>query len=291
MNRRNRKHDFDRTFFDKIDTEEKAYVLGLVYADGCHVVLPSTHGLSITQMERDVDILHKVKSAMKSTYPIREENNKCGGEEKKCIFYVYSKNIGTSLDKVGVVRNKSLILKFPDFIEDDLMPHFIRGYFDGDGSIWNGKRKQMTVKDSHSHGGTRVRIVHNVKFNFTGSNTFIPNLQMFLISKLGLTKTKLNYSKAKNDHRHCTMEYSGRKNIMKLYQYMYKNATIYGERKKAKYEKILCALSEKSLSEMGLIAGTPEMAISSEAKNLERSTTIPEMEVEGSPSKCPTLTE
>lgn len=45
----------------------------------------------------------------------------------------------------------------------------------------------------------------------------------------------------------------------------YSSATIYGERKKAKFEKILCALSEKSLSEMGLIAGTPEMAISSEA--------------------------
>lgn len=287
-----RKHDFDKTFFDKIDTEEKAYVLGFVYADGCHQILPTTHCLTISQMERDVDILYKIKNAMKSTYPIREESNGWGGEEKKYIFYVYSKDIGASLDNVGVVKNKSLILKFPDFIDDELMPHFIRGYFDGDGSIWNGKRKQMVVKDDYKPGRTRIRVVHNVKFNFTGSNTFIPDLQMFLISKLGLSKTKLNYSKAKSDHRHCIMEYSGRKNIMKLYQYMYANATIYGERKKAKYEKILCALSEKSLSEMGLIAGTPETVISSQAtEKVEGSSTIPEMEVEASASKCPTLSE
>lgn len=70
---------------------------------------------------------------------------------------------------------------------------------------------------------------------------------------------------------------------------MYFSASIYGERKKAKFEKILCALSEKSLSEMGLIAGTPETVISSQAHKCEGSTTIPEMEVESSDSKCPTL--
>lgn len=287
----NRKHDFDQTFFDKIDTEEKAYVLGFIYADGCNNRHPTTGELTISQMERDVDILEKIKKVMKSTYPISEEKNKWGGIEKRFRFYIYGQKLNKQLTNLGVVHNKSLILKFPAFISDDLMPHFIRGYFDGDGSVWDGKRKKMEVKDELRCGGKRIRIVHNVKFNFTGSNTFIPRLQEYLVNKLGFSKTKLNYSKSKEDHRHCTMEYSGRKNLFKLYNYMYSSATIYGERKKAKFEKILCALSEKSLCEMGLIAGTPEMVISSQAKKLEGSSTIPEMEVGGSPSKCPTLSE
>lgn len=287
----NRKHDYDRSFFDKIDTEEKAYVLGFIYADGCNVKHPTTGELSITQMERDVDILYKIKKAMKSTYPISEQKNQHGNEEKRFVFYVYGQKIEEQLNALGVVHNKSLVLTFPTFISDELMPHFIRGYFDGDGSVWNGKRKKMIVKNDYRPGEYRERIVHNVKFNFTGSNTFIPFLQDYLVERFGFTKTKLNYSKAKNDHRHCTMEYSGRKNLYKLYDIMYSSATIYGERKKTKFEEILCALSEKSLSEMGLIAGTPETVISSEAEKSERSTTIPGMEVGGSPSKCPTLSE
>ena len=287
----NRRHDFDRTFFDKIDTEEKAYVLGLIYADGCNVKHPTTAELSIAQTERDVDILYKIRNVMKSTYPISERKNNLNGGEKCFVFYIYGKFLGEQLNNLGVVQRKSLTLRFPDFLDDNLMPHFIRGYFDGDGSIWDGKRKKMMVKNERKPGEYRERIVHNVKFNFTGSDTFIPELQNYLVNRYGFTKTKLNYSKAKDSHKHCTMEYSGRKNVHKLYELMYSSATIYGERKKAKFEKILCALSEKSLSEMGLIAGTPEMAISSEAGIPERSTTIPEMEVGGSPSKCPTLTE
>ena len=282
----NRKHDFNQTFFEKIDTEEKAYVLGFIYADGCNNRHPSTGELSIGQNEQDIDILIKIKKAMKSTYPISK------GKSGKWRFYVYAKKIKTDLINVGVVHDKSLVLEFPTFISDDLMPHFIRGYFDGDGSIWEGKRKKMVVKNERKPGTTRERIVHNVKFNFTGSDTFIPFLQKYLIEHCGFSKTKLNYSKSKENHKHCMMEYSGRKNIYKLYEYMYSNATIFGERKKAKFENILCALSEKSLSEMGLIAGTPVMAISSQAiEKMEGSSTIPEMEVESSDSKCPTLTK
>ena len=80
-----------------------------------------------------------------------------------------------------------------------------------------------------------------------------------------------------------------------MFEYLYKNATIYGQRKYNKFKKIICALDKKLSSEMGLIAGKPEMVISSEAlienndSITERSSTIPEMEVESSDSKCPTL--
>lgn len=172
------------------------------------------------------------------------------------------------------------------------MHHFIRGYFDGDGCIWNGKRKKMVVKDSSRKEGIRERIIHNVKFTFTGCISFIEPLQDYLVSQgIVKKKTKLNFSKTNNPNtstcdKVCTMEYSGRGQIKNLFNFMYSDATIYGERKYNKFLEIFCASEEKSLEDTSLIAGTPEMVISSEASQEERSSTIPEMGVESSDSKC-----
>ncbi len=138
------------------------------------------------------------------------------------------------------------------------------------------------------------RIIHNVKFHFTGCNDILNSLKDYLNKTLGLPLVKINntHSRPEQSDHVGMLEYSGRKSIKKFYDYIYKDCgEYYIHRKKEKFEEIICALSEKSLSEMGLIAGTPEMAISSEAGIPERSTTIPEMEVGGSPSKCPTLSE
>ena len=89
------------------------------------------------------------------------------------------------------------------------------------------------------------------------------------------------------------MEYSGRGNIKKLYDFMYKDCEdLYIKRKKEKFEEIICAFDEKSSNETRLIAGTSETIISSQAEiNSEGSSTIPEMEVESSDSKCLALNE
>ena len=141
------------------------------------------------------------------------------------------------------------------------MSSFILGYFDGDGCVWNGKRKKMWVKNEKKPGEMRERIVHNVKFTFTGNFEFINALQDFLIEKnIVKKKTKLNFSKANNlntstCNKVCTMEYSGRGQMRNLYEYMYSNSPIWCEEKKLKFEKIFCASEEKSLEDTSLIAG------------------------------------
>lgn len=145
----------------------------------------------------------------------------------------------------------------------------------------------MVVKDKSYKSGFRTRIVHNVKCHFTGTINFLEKLREFLIT-IGMPFVKIN-THTKNPLIGM-LEYSGRKNLRKLYNFIYKDCdNLYLKRKKEKFEEIFCALSEKSLSEMGLIAGTPEMVISSQAVNTEGSSTIPEMEVGSSDSKCPTL--
>lgn len=55
---------------------------------------------------------------------------------------LYSKHVCNVLSNYGMVQNKSLVLDFPDFLNEDLYSHFIRGYYDGDGSFCSRYTKQ-----------------------------------------------------------------------------------------------------------------------------------------------------
>lgn len=277
-------HKFNREFFKEITTEQQAYILGFIYADGYN----SEKQLCFVQLEQDEDILIQIKNALHADNEITKQVQKVNGKIR-CELTFSSVEMCQDLTNLGAVKAKSLLIEFPDenIVPKKLIPHFIRGYFDGDGCVWNGKRKIMKVKDDTRSTGYRERIVHNVKFTFTGNFKFIEALQEYLVeNKIVSKKTKLNFSKAKETKHICTMEYSGRKQLKNLFDFMYKDATIYGKRKFDKFKEIFCALEEKSSKDTSLIAGTPEMAISSQASKEEGSTTIPEMGVGSSESKC-----
>ena len=233
-----RKFNVDDRFFECINSEEKAYCLGLMYSDGNVISskIWDSKIISITQSEKDKDIVELFKKLTKSESLINESVVNGGKYYRLCI---HSKKMFDDLAALGVVERKSLILSFPSFLSDEMIRHFIRGYFDGDGSVWEGKRKKMVVKNELKPGEYRERIVHNVKFNITGAASFIEGLQDFLIRNYGFTKTKLNFSKAKNKNTHCTMEYSGRKNLEKFFNIIYNGANFFGKRKRNKFEKII----------------------------------------------------
>ncbi len=260
------RNNLDFTFFEKIDCEEKAYILGLLYADGW----VRNYEVGIELRDYDLDILKKVKSSLnclnKITPIIQKYNNKL-----KYCFRICSKKYCEDLVKLGCVKNKSLKLQWPTNyqVPEKYLHHFIRGYFDGDGSVSIYK--------------------NNIKVNFSGFVDFITSLRDYLSSINIVPSNKLNFGKDKVRRLFVMMEWSGKKNLQSLYKYMYSDATIYGIRKKKKFEEIICAINEKSLIETGLIAGTPETVISSQASIEEGSSTIPGMEVESSDSKCPAL--
>lgn len=277
-----RKYKVNENYFENINSHEKAYILGFIYADGYN----GEDTLELAQNIEREDVLVHIKTALETDQEIKYY------VPNKGTLNIYSKKICSDLVNLGAIRNKSLVLQFPTFLPEELMCSFILGYFDGDGCVWDGKRKKMTVKDERHPGRTRERIVHNVKFTFTGNYDFINALQDYLIEKnIVNKKTKLNFSKAKNisnntSDRVCTMEYSGRKQMAKLYEFMYSKSPIYCQEKKLKFDKIFCALDEKSSIETVLIEETAEMPIVNQASQEEGSSTIPEMGVESSDSKC-----
>lgn len=244
----NRKYKLNDNFFENIDCEKKAYALGLMYSDGNIHHDKYSWYITFGQQEERKDLVYKLHSILGSESNI---HTTLTGSKTFYYFSVVSKKMYNDLNNLGVTPNKSLSLQFPKTMEKKLMPHFIRGLFDGDGCIWNGKRKKMTVKKEGTINETREKIIHNVKFTYTGNDIFVTSFQNFLINETGLKKTKLNFSKAKNKNNNtsehiCTMEYSGRGNIKKLYDYMYNEATVFSEEKKHKFDMI-CNFNNKHL--------------------------------------------
>ena len=135
IDRRHSVYTVDEHYFDIIDTQEKAYILGLLYADGYHNKQKNT--ISITLQEEDKHILDEINLLIQNTHPLIFVNNKKYKESWKNCYKLLITNYHMScvLEKYGLLQNKSLILKFPDWLDKSLQRHFIRGYFDGDGHI------------------------------------------------------------------------------------------------------------------------------------------------------------
>lgn len=242
-----RKHNLDENFFENIDSPEKAYLLGFVYADGNNKSQRS--GLMFTLSADDVEILEKIKKLLKSDAEIKiieSRQYKCG---KYAHIDFNSYKISRDLTANGAPPNKTYKIVFPMFLKEELVSHFLRGYFDGDGCIWNGKRKKMLVKDSTCKKGYKNRIVHNVKFTITSNTNFILGIQNHLVETLGFKRNKIFY-RHKDNKSIATLEYSGRGNIRKFYDYIYNDATIFLDRKFKKFNEILSSLDDKSSDEI-----------------------------------------
>ena len=134
---------FDNSIFDVIDTEEKAYWLGFIYADGSisshKENQKKNYNFELSLQYSDVEHLQKFARFIKLDYVPTSYNSTCNGKtHKRCRITFRNKHFWERLNDLGCTPNKSLTLKFPDnsiFINQNLIIHFIRGYFDGDGCI------------------------------------------------------------------------------------------------------------------------------------------------------------
>lgn len=131
----NRKYTLNENYFDKIDTEAKAYFLGLLYADGCNS--EDLHRFDINLQEEDRYILELLCQELETNKPLELRIKKNKKHKNAVSITITSHRISIQLAKLGCVQRKSLILEFvkPNLIPENLMHHFVRGYFDGDGCV------------------------------------------------------------------------------------------------------------------------------------------------------------
>ncbi len=121
--------DINENFFSSWSSE-MAYILGLIATDGC----VSKSG-SVSLCINDKDLLEKVKNVMGSAHTI-----KYYGHQKGLYSFNFSRQkLCADLKQLGILPNKSLNIRFPD-VPDAFLVDFVRGVFDGDGSVFFEKR-------------------------------------------------------------------------------------------------------------------------------------------------------
>jgi predicted HTH domain antitoxin len=127
-----RRYTLDQTFFDVIDTEQKAYWLGFITADGCVYQNTLWLGLQAT----DVDHLHKFATAIQSQQPVGFRYIKRKSEKHhQAYLNLNSERVVKALKELGVAERKSFDGKPCEKVPPHLLPAYWRGLFDGDGSI------------------------------------------------------------------------------------------------------------------------------------------------------------
>ena len=128
-----RRHPANDNFFDSIDTEIKAYLLGYLYADG---YLASDGRMGIRLQEDDVEILELIQKYICPRSTIESSNNQNFKRKPQHSIRWKSKRMYARLQELGFHIDKthtdSDIFKY---IPEDMKKHFLRGYTDGDGSI------------------------------------------------------------------------------------------------------------------------------------------------------------
>ncbi len=134
-----RKYKLNENYFEQINTEDKAYWLGFIAADGCIVSCSKqtkSLRLRINIHEKDEEYLIKFKKCIEGNMPIKKFKSNKGKrfESNQVKIDINSNKLCEDLIKVGVNFRKTFDLKMPN-VPYDLVVHFIRGYFDGDGCI------------------------------------------------------------------------------------------------------------------------------------------------------------
>lgn len=124
-----RKYKVNDDYFSKWSSD-MAYILGFWFADGyMRKTVDNCYLFNFKQHKRDLYLLENIRSKMESNYPISFING------TNCYsFTINSKKIYEDIIKLGGSERKSLTVKFPD-VPKEYLPDFIRGYFDGDGTI------------------------------------------------------------------------------------------------------------------------------------------------------------
>lgn len=228
-NKCRRKHTLDENYFDVINTQNKAYILGLLYADGYNSM--DKLSIRLQLQEDDREILEKIRLELKSDKELNfiQCDNKIAsnGYISKNMYQleVYSKHMCEQLEKYGMPQNKSLILKFPEWLSEDLYSHFLRGYFDGDGSYCHRIDPKWGERDL---------------ITFTSTNDFCMKAKE-IINKCVMSTGGGIYDCSSHNGITKVLSFSGKTQTENILKWMYKDANLFMKRKYDNYNRRFAA--------------------------------------------------
>ena len=219
------KVNFNENIFDCIDTEEKSYWLGFIFADGTISSSPlreeakTQYQIELSLSSKDLLHLEKFKAFI-------ELKSEIYVDDTRCRLNVYSKHLWQVLNCNGCTPQKSLTLKFPKkelFQDQSLIIHLIRGYWDGDGCL-TYSNKEHTIAE----------------ISVLGTDNMLNNIQKYISNDI--YKLRINHPDKQSIIKYFNV--TGIK-AFEITHKLYSTASIYLERK---YQKFIeyCRLYEES---------------------------------------------
>ena len=206
---RYRKYAVDDSYFDAIDTNNKAYLLGFLWADGHNNTEKGI--VTMTLQERDKHILEDISFDMQNERPLYCVKDSRENVQNCYRMYVTSRQISNMLLEYGMYKNKTYILEWPTMLNDNLVSHFLRGFTDGDGHI--GKRE----------------------LSWVGTAMMLEKIQQLLLTKFNIT-SKLCNTQTDVIKR---LRISKKQDIKIILNWLYQNADFKLHRKFLKYQEII----------------------------------------------------
>lgn len=192
-----KKYTIDENYFTQINTKDKAYFLGLLVSDG----YGNSNGFQINLQVGDIDILKTFTNYISYNGPINiAKDNRKESYKDMARLIVCCQKIGNDLIQYGITKGKSYNAFFPD-IPEEFHSHFIRGVFDGDGSIF--------VRKTLNSGG----------FSICGNNLLVEEIRKILINKCDI---HIATCKQRNERSGFTIFAVTKKaTILKIRDYLY----------------------------------------------------------------------
>jgi len=212
-----RKANFDETYFVQIDSHEKAYWLGFLYADG-----------NIYQNKLQLGLALKDKGHISLFQEHIASNHKLYKDRDSYKLVIRSQKLVDSLGELGCLPRKSFTLKFPTKrqVQNQFINSFLLGYFDGDGCISIRSAECCWV------------------FSLVGTKEFLETVKAILVpvvdSKVSLFKEARSFNNVwvlsvgggfKTE--------KGKIKLRKLYEFLYEKSDFCLQRKREKFEKVL----------------------------------------------------
>lgn len=207
------KHQLNKSFFDVIDSASKAYWLGFIFADG---YVSNNNSLRIELKIEDEKHLCKFIKSINSDYVVKYRKDK-----PTCYLSINNLQLCNDLRKYGLHQNKSLTTLFPNvLLNNKYIIDFIRGYFDGDGSLYNIGSKSA---------GTGI----------IGTKEFLEGIKLVIDNHIKLTNHKIRPSKkSKPEYNVYRLETTNLTDTLRFSYLLYNNCKIYLDRKYHKYISI-----------------------------------------------------
>jgi hypothetical protein len=212
-----RQYRIDENFFEKIDTKNKAYILGFLLADGHRC--KNVKQIRLKLQEQDKEILEKIKIAMNYDKPLNYEKRKLITHQNTYSLIICNSKICDDLENFGIVKNKTFDITIPN-ISDELFIDLFRGYFDGDGWISIYDRKFILPE-----------------LGIIGEYNFILSIKE-KIKELYNIESYIKTDK-RHDNRIKSLVIRKLDDIRKIHQIMYANDSLSLNRKNNKFNEIL----------------------------------------------------